>query len=47
MINDKNTHTYTNNFAELVRLATARGVIIVHPNENIIAKAMQKLQKTK
>ena len=47
MINttDKNTQTY--NYNDIVRFVTANGVIVVHPNENIIAKVAQKLQKTK
>lgn len=41
------TNPYTNNYSELKQFLAANGVIIVHPNKNIIAKVAQKLQKTK
>ncbi len=47
MINTTNTGAHTNSYDEVIRFATANGAIIVHPNQNIIAKVVQKLQKTK
>ncbi len=47
MTKTANTNTMQENYAELVRFVTANGVIVVHPNDNIIKKIAQKLQKTK
>lgn len=47
MTNTANKNAQSYNYDNIVRFVAANGMIIVHPNEHIIAKVIQKLQKSK